>query len=172
MMRHLLSDRAIVEVFHLELVRMLASGTQKAHYAIKGGCNLRFFFGSVRYSEDLDLDVVIAAKGTLEKQVDGILASPALERLLKTKGISIRDWSKPKQTETVQRWKAILASTERTAQLNTKIEFSRRPTADAAVLEPIDRSLLQSYRLAPLNARHYPIATAIRQKIGPLGVRN
>src|SRR5579862_5991645 len=97
-----LNQREMVEVFHLEFVRMLAASTQKGHYAIKGGCNLRFFFRSVRYSEDLDLDVTIAAKETLERQVDGIFDSPAFARLLKARGVGVAERSKPKQTATVQ----------------------------------------------------------------------
>lgn len=37
--------------------------------ALKGGCNLRFLFGSVRSSEDMDLDVVVLAKETLKNKV-------------------------------------------------------------------------------------------------------
>ena len=54
---YVLSDRETVELFHLQFVRALGAGPDKAKYAIKGGCNLRFYFGSIRYSEDLDLDV-------------------------------------------------------------------------------------------------------------------
>jgi predicted nucleotidyltransferase component of viral defense system len=162
------SDREIVELFHLEFVRVLGASTLKAHYAIKGGCNLRFYFGSVRYSEDIDFDVRVAAKGTLEKQVDQILDSPVLERLLRVQSISVADWSKPKQTETTQRWKATLQSRARAVELNTKIEFSRRSSEHAAVLDPVDKSLLDQYGLPRLNARHYPIAVALRQKIAAL----
>ena len=49
------SDRQAVELFHLLFLRQLASGADRARIALKGGCNLRFYFGSVRYSEDLDL---------------------------------------------------------------------------------------------------------------------
>jgi hypothetical protein len=166
------SDREVVEMFHLEFVRMLASSSQKAHYAIKGGCNLRFFFGSVRYSEDIDLDVTVTSKETLEKQVDNVFKSQSFERLLRMRGIAIQEWTKPKQTATVQRWKATLTSTERAVQQGTKIEFSHRPSETTAVLDPIDKSLLDLYRMPPLNARHYPRAAAIRQKIEALVGRN
>src|SRR5688572_16425083 len=150
-----MSERVVVEAFHLELLRLLASGSQKAHYAVKGGCNLRFFFGSVRYSEDLDLDIHVTAKTTLEKQVDAVLDSQALERLLRAHGIAIEGWSKPKQTETTQRWKIGLRSAGRALGIHTKVEFSRRGAADLAVLEPVDRTLLAEHRVAPFNARHY-----------------
>jgi predicted nucleotidyltransferase component of viral defense system len=160
-----LAEREIVEIFHLEFVRVLA--TTHAHYAIKGGCNLRFFFGSVRYSEDIDFDVSVTSKSTLDKQVDGVLRSKALEHLLRLREISIDSLSKPKQTETTQRWKLALASKQTGAKINTKIEFSRR-RANGAVEEPIDKSLLDGYRLSRINARHYPIDVAVAQKIEAL----
>lgn len=47
-----LTARQAVEFFHLVFLRALVSrGEDKALFALKGGCNLRFFFGSVRYSE-------------------------------------------------------------------------------------------------------------------------
>lgn len=49
-----MTDQEAVETFHLHFVRLLFMGRDKANYIVKGGCNLRFFFGSVRYSEDLD----------------------------------------------------------------------------------------------------------------------
>ena len=47
--------RQVVEMFHLVFLRALvAKGDDKALFALKGGCNLRFYFGSLRYSEDID----------------------------------------------------------------------------------------------------------------------
>jgi hypothetical protein len=39
--------RASIEHFHLLFCRHLLSGPDRADFAIKGGCNLRFFFGSI-----------------------------------------------------------------------------------------------------------------------------
>lgn len=159
-----LSPHEIVEIFHLEFVHVLA--TTQAKYAIKGGCNLRFFFGSVRYSDDLDLDVTVTAKGTLEKQVDKVLGSKSLAHLLKAKGIKITQISKSKQTDTTQRWKVAL-ETENQPRINTKIEFSRRP-AYSAVEGPIDTALTDHYRLSRTNARHYAATEAMVQKVEAL----
>lgn len=159
-----LTPRETVEVFHLEFVRVLAA--TQAKYAIKGGCNLRFFFGSVRYSDDLDLDVTVTAKGTLEKQVDKILKSRPLAHLLKIHGIKIAQISKPKQTDTTQRWKVAL-ETEQYSNINTKIEFSRRPSY-SAVEGPIDVAVAERYRLSRTNARHYDSTEAIAQKVEAL----
>ncbi|MBE0433712.1 hypothetical protein IBX73_09655 [candidate division WOR-3 bacterium] len=48
------------EVFHLEFefLRWLARGVKTEHYVLKGGANMRFFFRSCRYSEDMDLDAI------------------------------------------------------------------------------------------------------------------
>lgn len=61
-MAETLTDRQAIEVFHLIFLRAITGGPQKSHLVVKGGCNLRFFFGSVRYSQDLDLDVSVVAK--------------------------------------------------------------------------------------------------------------
>lgn len=45
------------EVFHLKFLRWWGRKRQVKHYAVRGGANLRFFFNSFRYSEDIDLDI-------------------------------------------------------------------------------------------------------------------
>ena len=79
----MLLDRQGVELFHLHFVRLLCSGPDKDRFAIKGGCNLRFFFESVRYSEDLDLDVERIPVHTLKEKVGKILEGAALRLPLK-----------------------------------------------------------------------------------------
>ena len=166
-----MSDRAAVEVFHLAFLRSLVVGpTEKAHVTVKGGCNLRFFFKSPRYSEDMDLDVGVIAPGTLKKNVDKLLSGPQLGRQLSALGLGIRESTAPKQTETTQRWK-IQLETENGTNLPTKIEFSRRPAEDDAELASVDRTLLDTYGLASVNARHYTFSAAIRQKVRALAQR-
>jgi hypothetical protein len=117
-----LTGRQCVEMFHLVFMRaLLAKGEDKGLIALKGGCNLRFYFGSVRYSEDIDFDVVVIAKGTLKNKVERILASPLVVTPLKAKGIRIADVSAPKQTDTTQRWKLGLEADGVHAPLRTKI---------------------------------------------------
>src|SRR5712692_1701118 len=48
------------------------------------GCNLRFFFESVRYSEDIDLDVTRLPVHTWKEKVAKILGRPALALPLKS----------------------------------------------------------------------------------------
>ncbi len=164
----MLSDRQIVELFHLQFVRLICSGPDKDRFAIKGGCNLRFFFESVRYSEDLDLDVTRLPVHTLKEKVAKVLGGPALALPLKSRGIAVVESSAPKQTETTQRWKVALSAEGRSLPLHTKIEFSRRGTTEDSKVESVAASVLAEYGLMPVLAPHYPLAAAIRQKIAAL----
>jgi len=76
------SERQAIELFHLVFVAHLGRRVDKALFAIKGGCNLRFYCRSIRYSEDIDFDIRTMAKATLANNVDTILASPAFNQAL------------------------------------------------------------------------------------------
>ena len=97
----MLSDRQIVELFHLQFVRLLCAGPDKDRFAIKDGCNLRFFFESDRYSGDIDLDVTRLAVHTLKERVTRVLAGPPLVLPLRSRGIAVVETSAPKQAENV-----------------------------------------------------------------------
>src|SRR5688572_29287145 len=158
-MQERLTARQIVELFHLVFVRAFYAGlADKTLVAIKGGINLRFYFGSVRYSEDLDLDVVTMARETLENRVDRLLASPAVAAPLKARGLVIEEVSKPKQTDTVQKWKLGVAAVDRSFRERTKLEFSRRDDLVTAVFERVDDELVKRYSVAPFLATHYRTA--------------
>lgn len=160
------------ELFHLVFLRALvAKGEDKGLIALKGGCNLRFFFGSVRYSEDIDLDVVVIAKDTLKNKVERLLKSPVVTAPLKMHGLTIAETSAPKQTETTQRWKVGLQRVGDELPIRTKVEFSRRDAIEGAEFEATDREVLRPYRLTPVLATHYTTAFAIRQKIHALAAR-
>src|SRR5260221_4376790 len=116
----------LVEIFHILFLRSLQGKLEKSLYALKGGCNLRFFFKSIRYSEDIDLDASIIHKDTLLKNINKILDGPALKATLLTKGIELLGYSTPKQTATTQRWKCQLRAVGSNTPIPTKIEFSRR----------------------------------------------
>jgi len=164
--------RQIVELFHLVFVRALfANLSDKSLLAVKGGINLRFYFQSVRFSEDLDLDVVTMSKAALENRVDRLLASPTVTSPLKARGIVIQDISKPKQTNTVQRWKLEVASPSASIRDRTKIEFSRRDTVDSAALERVDAQIANAYQIPVFLANHYRCEEAVRQKIHALAER-
>jgi predicted nucleotidyltransferase component of viral defense system len=167
-----MTGRQIVELFHVVFVRALfANLSDKSLLTLKGGINLRFYFQSIRFSEDLDLDVVTMSKATLENRVDRLLASPTITSPLKARGIVIQDISKPKQTNTVQRWKLEVVSASASIADRTKIEFSRRDTIDSSTLDRVDAQISDAYGIPPFLANHYRCAEAVRQKIHALADR-
>jgi len=163
------SPQQLVEHFHLQFCRLFLAGPDRTAFAIKGGCNLRFFFGSIRYSEDIDLDVTgRVAVFALKERVAKTLQSPPLTSALLSRGIRIERISTPKQTETTQRWKLMLATESRAMPLHTKIEFSRRAQKDPAEVEPISLGVARAHELLPFVAPHYRVPAAIQQKVRAL----
>jgi len=165
------SDIQAVELFHLIFLDLLGRKLDRRHYALKGGCNLRFFLGSFRYSEDMDLDLWKLPPEKLSTVVEGILRSETFSRLLDVRQISLRQWTAPKQTETTQRWKFLLRIAGRDGDLHTKVEFSRRGSGDGSRFEAIDPLLLRTHALPPIMASHYPLQVAFDQKVIALATR-
>jgi predicted nucleotidyltransferase component of viral defense system len=161
-----------LETFHLLFLRHLEEGLNKAHYCVKGGCNLRFFFKSIRYSEDLDLDVRTVAVETLTQKINRILSSQSFQETLITKGITITRFSAPKQSQTTQRWKIQLALKDSELLLPTKIEFSRRSFAEGRLFDLVDPEIIQKYQLYPILCSHYDQNVALQQKLEALVKRS
>ena len=167
-----MTDRQSVEVFHLLFLAQLGQKLDKKRFALKGGCNLRFFLRSPRYSEDMDLDVQVEPVDTLREKVGGILRSTPFRQILQARRMEIEHVTESKQTETTQRWKLGLVVPGIELPLPTKIEFSRRGFDDSARFESVDPDLILRYALPPLMTNHYPGETALRQKIEALLSRN
>jgi predicted nucleotidyltransferase component of viral defense system len=156
--------RQTIEIFHLLFLRAFGARVDKSFFALKGGCNLRFFFKSIRYSEDMDLDIRTVAVGTLRNNVRHILEAQSFAQALRTQGIELARTSQPKQTETTQRWKLALRITESGAEVPTKIEFSRRGLTSDRTVEPVDAEIIRTYRLYPVIVQHYSLQSAFAQK--------
>ena len=161
------------EVFHLEFLRWFGRRIKPEHYALKGGVNMRFFFSSFRYSEDIDLDIHSVEVGVLRDEVMKILQSVSFQEELKPFGIERvipPAIAKAKQTETTQRFKIHLI-TPADEDLFTKIEFSRRESKGNIVVQPVSTLIMRLYKLSPLVVSHYDIQSAIIQKIEALSDR-
>ncbi len=161
------------EVFHLEFLRRFSREIESHCYALKGGVNLRFFFKSIRYSEDMDIDIHGVGVQRIKKTVMDILASRGLSDSLLPFGIEKTippDINKAKQTDTTQRFKIHLLTTGK-EDLFTKIEFSRRERKGNAIVETIPAPILRYYRMPPLLAPHYDVFSAVVQKIHALAQR-
>lgn len=161
-----------IEQFHLLFLDQLGRKLDQKLYALKGGCNLRFYFKSIRYSEDIDLDVQIIHTETLRNKMRGILKSKPFKQILQTRKITIINVTKPKQTETTQRWKLSLGISDSAIPLHTKIEFSRRGVQKDVKFETVDPELIQMYRLSPIMFNHYSANTAFEQKVKALATRS
>jgi len=165
------NERQAIEVFHLLFLRALGARVDKSLFALKGGCNLRFFLKSIRYSEDMDLDIRTMSVGTLRNNVDRVLEAPSFLQTLRAQNIEILRAASPKQTETTQRWKLTLKLIQNGTEVPTKIEFSRRALDPDAVNEPVDAEIIRTYRLYPVIVQHYPATVAFAQKVLALALR-
>ena len=161
------------EVFHLEFLRWLGRKMKARYYAVKGGSNLRFFYNSLRYSEDIDLDICDVTVDVVKDIVMKILHAPSFQDTLKPFSIERvlpPDIARAKQTETTQRFKIHLI-TFAGEDLFTKVEFSRRGFKGKVIVQPISNLVLRAYNLPPLLVAHYDIRSAIMQKIEALVTR-
>lgn len=169
------SDIQLREVFHFCFLHRLLKISEINLYVLKGGANLRFYFGSPRYSEDMDLDVVAGNVGTLKKNGYKILEDAAFLRSLRVFGIDaieVNDPGKAKHTATTQRFGCSLVRSSG-VHLPTKVEFSRRADdpGDAADIELLDAAIAHSYRKLAFRCRHYTGSAAAVQKICALAGR-
>lgn len=170
---YMLPPAAKIEAFHLTFLQAFANSVPATNYAIKGGCNLRYFFGSQRYSEDLDLDVCDIPVHQLREKVMSILESGSLNTTARTYDVArVRPAKmlKAKQTETVQRFKVHLESTAG-ENLPTKIEFSLRGMDHPITTGPVVPEVLAAYRMPSLILPHYTADAAVLQKIRALAGR-
>lgn len=170
----MLTDTRLREAFHFCFLDRLLKLSDPSLYVLKGGVNLRFFFNSPRYSEDMDLDVLAGSVATLKKNSYKILQDGAFIRSLRTYGIAdieLNDPEKAKQTETTQRFRFGLI-TPAGQRLPTKAEFSRRQSsAEKPVMALIDPEIARQYHKLAYPCQHYPGEVAVLQKIRALAGR-
>jgi predicted nucleotidyltransferase component of viral defense system len=165
------TERQAIEIFHLLFLRSFSARVDKALFALKGGCNLRFYHRSIRYSEDMDVDIRTMAQGTLRSNVETVLGAQPFRQALRAERLEVADFSAPKQTPTTQRWKVRLRQLAPQATFPTKIEFSRRTLDEGVTLAAVEPELIRRYRLYPVLVQHYGAATAFAQKISALAMR-
>ncbi len=166
------SQAQISECFQLALLQVLPRYLKRENYVVKGGANLRYFFKSVRYSEDIDFDALASESWRLEEKVDEALAAGALAILLRQKGIRVTSINKSQQTDTTQRWKLSLAVPDLNDAISTTVEFSRRNGEKRFLLEAVAADVVQPYGFLRPTLLHYTAAPATEQKIAALALRN
>lgn len=160
----------LIEFLHLAFLQVLPTRLPVAEYVVKGGANLRLFFGSRRRSQDIDLDYNGSAFWRVEERIDAVLSSRPFVDLLRLQGVQIVDLAKTKQTSTTRRWKFAVQGDG--AGLNSKIELSAGGSADSEVGFDVARSDIgRAAGLRAVRANHYLAPAATRQKIHVLAER-
>jgi predicted nucleotidyltransferase component of viral defense system len=168
-----LSPVAAREIVHLAILRELTRIRRGDAVTVKGGVNLRLFFGSPRYSEDMDLDGTVQASATIRDTLKDLVEGGDFARGLKPGIRELDPGQGPnKDTDTTFRYKFGVVVTGG-IRYPTKVEvsFRDRPGTDRAALESPDPEILQSYDMDPFEVRHYVREAAVRQKLSALGGR-
>jgi len=150
---------------------VLGTRLDPARYVLKGGANLRYFFTSERYSEDIDLDLVRPVPWSLEDQVEAALRSPALRSLLSVGDLTLAEQASAKQTQTTHRWKVGIQVPDSSVLVRSKIEFSNRDGEGDYTLAALPDAVVEPYALRPPSVQHYDAASATAQKVAALAGR-
>jgi Nucleotidyl transferase AbiEii toxin, Type IV TA system len=162
----------VIELFHVAFLDALSKRVDRSRYVLKGGANLRYFFASLRYSEDLDLDLKGEPAWRLRGKVDEILrpGRGPLHLLLRSAEVRVAEANPHKQTETTQRWKLAL---EHAGEIvRTKIEFSNRNGDDRYRLDVIPEAVVAPYALRAPTVQRYIDDAPTEQKIAALALRS
>lgn len=166
-----LSRARVIELFHVAFLTVLPTRLDPQRYVLKGGANLRYFFESHRYSEDIDLDIQGVEQWQLEEKVDGVLGSGAMEAVLRASGVQVGDFTKPKQSDTTRRWKVPVIARDHGDSIRTKIEFSNRNGETRYQLDPVPSRIVAPYALRAPSVQHYTDHAPHEQKIVALAAR-
>lgn len=166
------TERQAIEVFHLLFLRTFGARVDKSLFALKGGCNLRFYYRSIRYSEDMDLDIRTMPVNTLRSNVEAVFAADSFRHSLRAQMLEVAAVSAPKQTATTLRWKISLRLLDQRSSIPTKLEFSRRALDAGVSLAPVEPELIRRYRLYPVLVQRYEAPAAFAQKVAALALRS
>lgn len=169
-----LSPVQVREAVHLLLLAELAKASGGKGVTVKGGVNLRLFFQSARYSEDIDLDGDRADSRQIREVITEAISEHGLARELRRIGISELDPGEGvnKDSPTTLRYKFGVVVSSVTYPTKIEVSFRDRYAGDDAIAEVPDEDVTEPYGLAPVRVQHYVREAAIRQKIEALGGRS
>lgn len=160
----------VAEGFHLVFLVALHAAADPATWALKGGGNLRLYFDSLRFSEDIDIDVFVDPT-RMRGRVEKAFASATLAKLLASLG-STREYLNPKErTDTKERWTIGLRNPAVPAMVYTQVELSYREydLQEYVVVEAPKSSAATGHPPVPSpTIGHYVPRGAVIQKIGAL----
>ncbi|MGH7546230.1 MAG: nucleotidyl transferase AbiEii/AbiGii toxin family protein [Gemmatimonadota bacterium] len=159
---------------HLLILQELMGLRRGGRVIAKGGVNLRFFFGSTRYSQDMDLDGATESSAAIRSCLKGIFEDAGFTRRLRRFGIRGLDPGEGpnKDTETTFRYKfGVLVGEGVRYPTRVEVSFRARHPEDRAVLESPHASILEAYGLGRMEVLHYVCEAAVRQKLEALAGR-
>lgn len=174
------TEARVIERFQLAFLLVLSAQMPRG-WCVKGGVNLRAFYGSPRASKDVDFDAFITADRAQDR-VSKLLRSSSLVGELRRGQIVLVDIHLSKATDTTLRWKPELRFQARYT-FRTKLEFSTRNTTESD--EQVDW-LLRHQRTSTIDeglrvrhsmavgptATHYDPMAAYAQKVVALAQRS
>lgn len=169
-----LSPVAAREIVHLAILRELTHIRKGDAVTVKGGVNLRLFFGSPRYSEDMDLDGTSQASATIRDTLKGLVESGGFVRGLRPYGIRDLDPGEGpnKDTDTTFRYKfGVMVTGDIRHPTKVEVSFRDGHEANGVAVEAPDPGILRTYSMDPFEVRHYIREAAVTQKIGALAGR-
>ena len=125
-----LSPVAARELVHLLILQQVVDMRAGGGVTVKGGVNLRLFFGSVRYSEDMDLDGTEEASAAIRSCLKGVFEDRQFTERLQRHGVRGLDPGEGpnKDTETTFRncWGLQIASHFRRSMKDCPDRLSRQ----------------------------------------------
>lgn len=147
------------------------------HWAVKGGVNLRAYFGSVRYSEDIDLDVRPLKREAVRRQLKAILKPDGrFLRRLREAGIQeVRTNEKEisKDSDTTLRFKRQVVVGGVPYPTTVEVSFREPHSADRVEIAEVHPVVSGAYAglIDELQAPHYSRQAALCQKLDALANR-
>lgn len=166
-------EQQVVESFHLALMTVLGERAGRDVFVLKGGTSLRFFLKSIRYSEDIDIDVPTVEQWRFTDRIKVAVEGEALARLLSLLGTSMDQGYRKGASATKEDWSFELVHPDVPLPVRTRLEvsyrehdypadsfFPDRPAND--VMAPYARALR-----APIITR-YRVPVAMSQKVRAL----
>lgn len=164
------------EAVHVLLLRELQQIRDGEAVILEGGVNLRLFYASPRYSEDMDLDGESGARLAIRSAIRGIFDDREFLESLRRLGLRGLDPKEGpnKDTGVTFRYKFhVLAPGDQSYGTKVEVSFRDRDEADFYEMARPARERLERYLPGDpgFSVQRYDRASALRQKIEALAGR-
>ncbi len=164
------------EAVHIFLLKRLESLRERGRIVVKGGVNLRLFFGSPRYSEDIDFDGEPSASVAIKDAICGMFEDRTTIQELRKLGIRSLDPGEGpnKDTETTYRHKfGVVTGGDVRYPTKVEVSFRGRYDGDEILTSQPSPDVVSPYlgENFSLVLSHYGRNAAVRQKVLALAGR-